>query len=290
MHAFFENRAERFDTYISRGLSYPLHLHPHLELFFMLSGETTVTVRGRSQILTPGSLAIIFPNQIHSYTAHSAESRATLVICELARTGGYVDLLLRSHPKNPFLKPELLHPNVAFAIGEMSAEHVRGENGNVYAPLIQLVLARVLPLLDLKSNKSADYRELTYQIADYVGGHFRDPLTLAELARKLGVSKFHLSHVFSEKFGQSFSSYLTKIRLACACGMLTDTVRSVTEIAEESGFESQRTFFRVFRQQYEETPLQYRHRVQGGGGLKKAGGTDLLTLKKGFIIDIKSIR
>lgn len=129
MHAFFENRAERFDTHTSRGLSYPLHLHPHLELFFMLSGETTVTIRGQAQTLTPGSLAVIFPNQIHSYRAHSAESRATLVICELARTGGYVDLLLRSHPKNPFLKPELLHPNVAFAIGEMTAEHRGKENG-----------------------------------------------------------------------------------------------------------------------------------------------------------------
>lgn len=270
MHAFFENRAESFETHISLGLSYPLHLHPHLELFFVLSGETAVTVRGRSQILTPGSLAIIFPNQIHSYTAYLPESRAILVICELARTGGYVDLLLRSHPENPFLKPELLHPNVAFAIGEMAAEHGKGGNGNVYAPLIQLVLARVLPLLNLSRNKSSDYHEMTYQIADYVGGHFQERLTLTELARKLGVSKFHLSHVFSEKFGQSFSTYLTKIRLARACGMLVDTARSVTEIAEESGFESQRTFFRVFRQQYEETPLQYRRRIQGGSeGEKK---------------------
>lgn len=286
MHAFFENRAERFDTHTSRGLSYPLHLHPHLELFFMLSGETTVTIRGQAQTLTPGSLAVIFPNQIHSYRAHSAESRATLVICELARTGGYVDLLLRSHPKNPFLKPELLHPNVAFAIGEMTAEHRGKENGSVYAPLIQLVLARVLPLLHLSRNKSSDYRELTYQIADHVGGHFRDPLTLTELARKLGVSKFHLSHVFSEKFGQSFSSYLTKIRLACACGMLAETARSVTEIAEESGFESQRTFFRVFRQQYEETPLQYRRRVQGGSGLNAKGERTFPSLQNGFIINV----
>lgn len=286
MHAFFENRADRFETHTSRGLSYPLHLHPHLELFFMLSGKTTVTVREKSQILTPGSLAVIFPNQIHSYTAHSAESRATLVICELARTGGYVDLLLRSHPKNPFLKPELLHPNVAFAIGQMTTEQGSGGNSSVYAPLVQLVLARVLPLLNLSRNKSADYRELTYQIADYVGGHFRDPLTLTELARKLGVSKFHLSHVFSEKFGQSFSSYLTKIRLACACGMLTDTAGSITEIAEESGFESQRTFFRVFRQQYEETPLQYRRRVQGGSGPDQKKESALPAVQNGFIINV----
>lgn len=269
MYAFFENRQDGFLAQDTHGLTFPFHLHPHLELFLALSGETTVTVRKRTEILTPGCLAVIFPNQIHSYTAHTPESRATLIVSELSRTGGYADTLLRHHPADPFLRPEALHPNVGFAIGEMAAEQKLNGDGAVYAPLMQLILARTLPLLSLHRNRSADYEELTYQIAQQVNERFREPLTLETLARELGVSKFHLSHVFSEKFSQNFPAYLSNIRLACACGMLADTARPVTEVAEESGFESQRTFYRVFRERYHMTPLEYRRDAQGAkGGLR----------------------
>ena len=89
-----------------------------------------------------------------------------------------------------------------------------------------------------------------------------EPLTLGELARELGMNKYHLSHVFSEKMGQSFPSYLASIRLSCACSALAETDRSVTQIAEECGFESQRSFFRVFQQHMGTTPLQYRRNAQ----------------------------
>ena len=101
------------------------------------------------------------------------------------------------------------------------------------------------------------------QIAQYVSAHFREPLTLEALARALGVSRFHLSHVFSEKIGQGFSAYLASIRVDCACALLAGTNRSVTEIAAESGFESQRSFFRAFGARCGMTPLAYRRRAQG---------------------------
>lgn len=263
MNAFFETRDDALTCVVSEGLTFPMHLHPQLELFFVLSGETSVTVRRETRTLGPGSLAVIFPNQIHSYTACSKETRAALVVCDLALTGGFSDTLLLWHPANPFLPPEALHPNVAFAVGELTAERRGGGDRAVCSALVQLALARVLPQLSLHRNRASDYSELTYQIAQYVSAHFREPLTLDVLARALGVSRFHLSHVFSEKIGQSFSSYLASIRVDCACALLAGTNRSVTEIAAESGFESQRSFFRAFGARCGMTPLAYRRRAQG---------------------------
>lgn len=85
------------------------------------------------------------------------------------------------------------------------------------------------------------------------------------------MNKYHLSHVFSEKMGQSFPAYLSRIRISCACSALAETDRSVTQIAEECGFESQRSFFRVFQQQLGTTPCNTartparRRRLRGGG-------------------------
>ena len=87
---------------------------------------------------------------------------------------------------------------------------------------------------------------------------------MGTLAQELWLNRYHLSHLFSEKIGQSFPAYLSRIRLSCACAALAETDRPITEIAEESGFESQRTFFRVFRQQLGVTPLQYRRAARAG--------------------------
>ena len=264
MHAFFEKRSNHFQAEQSPGLSFPLHLHPQMEIYLCLSGESAVTVRNQTRILSAGHLAVIFPNEIHSYTTLTPDTSAALIICDLAYTGGYTDTLLQNHPETPFVDPQDIHPNVTYAIQEMIEEHKLHEKSSVYAPLIQLILARLLPTLTLQRNKSSDHQELTYQIANYINEHFREPLTLGLLSQKLGMSKYHLSHLFSEKIGQNFLSYLSSIRLSYACSRLAETDISVTDIAEEAGFESQSTFFRVFKNHLGITPLKYRQNAQQG--------------------------
>ena len=124
MHAFVEARREPLSIHLSTGLTFPLHLHPQLELFLVLTGSSSVTVRGQTQVLGPGALALIFPNQVHSYTALEPGTGAVLVVCDLSYTGGYADTLLRSHPEDPFLSGEKLHPNVPYAIQELSLIHI----------------------------------------------------------------------------------------------------------------------------------------------------------------------
>ena len=44
MHAFVEARHEPLSIHLSTGLTFPLHLHPQLELFLVLTGSSSVTV------------------------------------------------------------------------------------------------------------------------------------------------------------------------------------------------------------------------------------------------------
>lgn len=61
--------------------------------------------------------------------------------------------------------------------------------------------------------------------------------------------------------GMSFPEYLQSIRLNCAVSLIAGGEQSITEIAADSGFESQRTFYRAFRARFGITPLQYRKRL-----------------------------
>ena len=78
------------------------------------------------------------------------------------------------------------------------------------------------------------------------------------MASALGVNKFELSKVFSGIFHTNFNQYLNEIRLNYATSLLENTKMRITDIYLEAGFESQRTFNRVFRQKYGRTPSEYR--------------------------------
>ena len=82
---------------------------------------------------------------------------------------------------------------------------------------------------------------------------------LEKMARDMGVSKFTLSRVFSGTFHRNFNQYLNEQRLNYVCVHLECTDKSITDISMDAGFESQRTFNRVFRERYKMTPREYRN-------------------------------
>ena len=105
---------------------------------------------------------------------------------------------------------------------------------------------------------------LLYYVTSYLKNNVYHKDALATLSVDTGYSYSYLSHLFSEKIGQNFLSYLSSIRLSYACRLLAETDISVTDIAEDVGFESQSTFFRTFKNHYGITPLKYRQTAQQG--------------------------
>lgn len=49
--------------------------------------------------------------------------------------------------------------------------------------------------------------DLTSSVVRYIMRNFRQPLSLEHIAKELGVSKYHLSHVFSARLHTSFREY-----------------------------------------------------------------------------------
>jgi len=85
-----------------------------------------------------------------------------------------------------------------------------------------------------------------------------DDLTLAGLARELGMSKFHLSRRFKEAMGVTFRSYLLRTRLERAKVLLSSTEDSITEVAHTVGFGDLPRFDKLFKRYAGLTPSAYR--------------------------------
>ena len=61
-----------------------------------------------------------------------------------------------------------------------------------------------------------------------------------------------------------FRRFLNTIRVEKACTLLQDSPMSIKEICYECGFESTRTFHRVFLEEQKMTPGDYRERMRTG--------------------------
>ena len=81
MSFFYQNRQEQLYLYLSKNNPYAVHLHRQLELIYVLSGSTTVTVEQQDFLLTPGQGVLVFPNQMHGLK-HVEPGQNTLCIFE----------------------------------------------------------------------------------------------------------------------------------------------------------------------------------------------------------------
>ncbi len=266
MIPFYETSENALRTFYTNNFSFPSHLHSNLELFYVISGAISVTIHNQTKILTEGDFAVIFPNVIHSYDSQallteSSNSRILVAICGLNLTGDFLNKVTRYYPSNPFISSALLHENVLYAMQQLEIERRSGQNLSVCAALLQLILSRTIPVIDLVRNNDIKSYDLTVKIITFVSEYFQEALTLTDLADHLNVSKYHLSRVFSSKLGTSFNKYLNYIRLNYAVTLIQSTDYSLTQISIDSGFDSQRTFNRAFLEVFHMPPSEYRRNI-----------------------------
>lgn len=92
---------------------------------------------------------------------------------------------------------------------------------------------------------------------EFIDSHFRETLSLADVASICNVSETHLSHLFSEHLNTGFSSYIAEKRISKAKELLL-TQMSIKEISAETGFQDQNYFTRLFRKLTGFTPSEFR--------------------------------
>ena len=85
-----------------------------------------------------------------------------------------------------------------------------------------------------------------------------EPLSMAELCTRLGVSRRQIERLFKRYLGQSPMAYYSGLRLTRAYGFLNETDMTVTEIAAATGFRSSSHLARAFRNKYGNNPNSYR--------------------------------
>lgn len=93
----------------------------------------------------------------------------------------------------------------------------------------------------------------------YIQSNFGRAVTVRQLAQACSLSPSYFMACFKRAVGLPAMQYLNLVRVENACSLLTNTKKSVAQIAFESGFENLSNFNRVFKKSVGLTPLQYRN-------------------------------
>jgi AraC-like DNA-binding protein len=125
-------------------------------------------------------------------------------------------------------------------------------------PLITCLLAQVHELLQ---NEAEPLRksEMTYRaLLNYLGEHFRDPITRESAAAYLQIHPAHVSRLFRTVGRTSFVASLLARRIEYAMQLMDNPSLSVKEIATTCGFQSADYFREIFRKATGRSPQAYR--------------------------------
>jgi YesN/AraC family two-component response regulator len=97
----------------------------------------------------------------------------------------------------------------------------------------------------------------------YMDEHLDSVLSLADVARAAGMSKYHFCRRFKASTGLHFREYLARRRITRAKQLLQDSNRTVTDVFREVGFKDMTHFGRVFKKIEGRLPSEYRRRGEG---------------------------
>ena len=115
-----------------------------------------------------------------------------------------------------------------------------------------------LTLCELFNTKTED-TNLIATIEKYIESNYMDPsMGLNKISDEFQISESYFSHLFKEKTGVNFSTYLENIRMNEAVRLIKETDISLNELYISVGYNNANTFRRAFKKTYGVTPSSMR--------------------------------
>jgi len=104
--------------------------------------------------------------------------------------------------------------------------------------------------------------DLVYRAKLYIIDNLSEPFTLDEVADYLHISERHLSRLFQQELGQTFSGFIRKERVRKAGILLSESDIPIKDISLQTGFRSIHYFSNVFSKEMDMPPGQFREKFR----------------------------
>ena len=253
----------------NRSLSeFPLHWHSEFEIVYCAEGRFSVQIEETRFEVHAGDILFIGSALPHAYFDCSADNKITL-----ARGGSvfFGNSLFTEIAKIQFASPILRQHEETIALFERVAEICDNCNLLDASPEIRLkthglvfmIIANIISLLPqgeggVRRDKRLQYVLNIQKTLEFVSVNYDKEITVESAAKISGYEKSAFCRIFKQATDTSFHQYLSQYRIKMACILLAESDKTVSEVAEKTGFGELKTFCRVFKQIKGITPSEYR--------------------------------
>lgn len=235
------------------------HTHNHMELFYIVGGKGQFLIEDQLYPVDANNLIIINPSVTHTEVSLNAQPLEYIVLgvegIELdtsETTNGQYCILdhfesadISSCLRNILREMELKNPGYE-------------DICQAFMEILIIRLMRNTTLAVPTNPQTASGNRQCAVVKRYIDLHFKEALTLEQLAEEAHMNKYYLSHTFKREYGVSPINYMISRRVEESKYLLAETNLSMSQISQLLGFSSLSYFSQVFRRTQSISPMEYR--------------------------------
>lgn len=240
------------------------HWHRSLELFLVMEGTIDFYINSQYYPLKDGDFVLVNSNEIHSIDSPLPNKTLVLQI---------PSEVFEEYMGNQFITFSKKKVGDSRTLIQMVTAMYREYEQKAYGYELR-VRGWFYLLLHLLLTKFQDERmdqgtilkkrhlDQLSDITEYMRQHYREELTLEQVARQFGFSPTYLSRIFQRYAQVNYKTYLLDLRVEYGVAELMNTEHSLADIAEHQGFSDSRAFARAFEKRYGCLPSNYRKKIK----------------------------
>ena len=231
-------------------------------IMYIAKGELFLSYNGLDRVVKPGQVVLIDCRLPHIYGNGSDDILEIAWLHFDGKMGpAFYDLITEESgnvitPSNPY--PVTHHLRRIYELFQSSSPIQEAAiSERITAILSELIVSR-----PESSGESKSPTEIIENALVFINDHFREPLTLEQIAKHVSLSPYYFTRIFSAETGFTPHQYIIATRLNFAKYHLQNSILSVKEISFLSGFRSESNFCASFKKREGITPGEYRDRLK----------------------------
>ncbi|WP_265821268.1 AraC family transcriptional regulator [Geovibrio ferrireducens] len=249
------------EAYNFQGImqKFPNHFHDYYVIGFISEGKRRMLCNNCSYIISEGDLILLNPKDNHACEQINDEPlnyKCINILPEVMQK--CVSEITGSERLPVFDEPMVCRSALTPKLAELHMMIMNGENDLIKEETFLLFIARLIEEYAVKASAAANIHrsKASKLVCDYLEENYSRNISLDELSRLAGMSKFHLLRSFTRQNGISPYGYLSTVRIDKSKKMLKEGL-SLVDTALETGFSDQSHFSNVFKKFTGLTPGQY---------------------------------
>jgi len=258
------------------------HKHDFIEIEYIWCGSGFQIINDKSVYVNRGDLLFFNFDDSHSIIPEEelgiinclinpqfianelVNSENALDILTLASYKEFQGAIYKTLPKIKFLGRELIEVEaiMEFMLSEFRekpAGYITVLNG--YINVLLTKIFRVFRNSDTMGIRS-DINKIAPEILKYIEENYDKKISLKQLSANSFYTPTYFSTIFKECFGKSLTEYITEKRINKAMKLLKDTDYSIELVAQLTGYNDKKQFYKTFKSYTGTTPSIYRKKIE----------------------------